>query len=44
MLICNPPYGERMMELKEVEALYRDIGKTIATFDPWQMYVLTSHP
>ncbi|MBE6603049.1 MAG: class I SAM-dependent RNA methyltransferase [Ruminococcaceae bacterium] len=43
-LICNPPYGERMMELKEVEALYRDIGKTFATFDPWQMYVLTSHP
>ncbi|MBR3862714.1 MAG: class I SAM-dependent RNA methyltransferase, partial [Clostridia bacterium] len=36
-LICNPPYGERMMELKEVEALYRDIGKTFATFDPWQM-------
>ena len=43
-LICNPPYGERMMELKEVEALYREIGKTFATFDPWQMYVLTSHP
>ena len=43
-LICNPPYGERLMELKEVEALYRDIGKTFATFAPWQMYVLTSHP
>ena len=43
-LICNPPYGERMMEQREVEALYRDIGKTFATFDPWQMYVLTSHP
>lgn len=43
-LICNPPYGERLMELKEVEALYRDIGKTFSTFAPWQMYVLTSHP
>ena len=43
-LICNPPYGERMMELKEVEALCREIGKTFATFAPWQMYVLTSHP
>ena len=43
-LICNPPYGERMMELKEVEALYREIGKTFQTFAPWQMYVLTSHP
>ena len=43
-LICNPPYGERMMEMREVEALYREIGKTFAAFDPWQMYVLTSHP
>ena len=32
------------MELKEVEALYRDIGKAFSTFAPWQMYVLTSHP
>ena len=43
-LICNPPYGERLMEMREVEALYRDIGRTFATFSPWQMYVLTSHP
>ena len=32
------------MEMREVEALYRDIGKTFATFSPWQIYVLTSHP
>ena len=43
-LICNPPYGERMMEMREVEALYRDIGKTFDSFMPWQMYILTSHP
>lgn len=43
-LICNPPYGERMMEMREVGALYRDIGKTFAAFVPWQMYILTSHP
>ncbi|MBE6554864.1 MAG: class I SAM-dependent RNA methyltransferase [Ruminococcaceae bacterium] len=43
-LICNPPYGERMMEMKEVEALYRAIGVCFAEFDPWQIYVLTSHP
>ncbi len=43
-LVCNPPYGERMMEMREVEALYRAIGQTFAEFDPWQIYVLTSHP
>lgn len=42
-VICNPPYGERMMELREVEALYRDIGKTFAALSPWQIYILTSH-
>ena len=31
------------MELREVEALYRDIGKQFANLSPWQIYVLTSH-
>ena len=43
-LVCNPPYGERMLDMREVEKLYRDIGRTFAAFAPWQMYVLTSHP
>ncbi len=42
-VICNPPYGERLMELKEVEALYRDMGKQFEKLSPWQIYVLTSH-
>ena len=41
-IICNPPYGERLMTPREAEMLYRDIGKNFATFDPWQIYVLTS--
>ena len=42
-VICNPPYGERMLELREAEALYRDIGKAFARLAPWQIYILTSH-
>ena len=42
-VVCNPPYGERMMEMPEVEALYRDMGRAFAALDPWQIYVLTSH-
>ena len=42
-ILCNPPYGERLMTPEEVEALYREMGRTFATFDPWQIYVLTSH-
>lgn len=41
-IVCNPPYGERMGEMKEIETLYRDIGKHFATFDPWHIYVITS--
>ena len=41
-LICNPPYGERMMSLKDAEALYRAIGKGFRSFENWQIYVLTS--
>ena len=42
-VICNPPYGERMLELREAEELYRDLGRAFARLSPWQIYILTSH-
>lgn len=41
-IICNPPYGERMLEISEAEQLYREIGKTFSLFDPWQIYILSA--
>ncbi len=41
-IVCNPPYGERLMTLREAEELYRKMGRTLSAFDPWQIYVLTS--
>ena len=41
-IICNPPYGERLMTPREAELLYREMGKNFAAFEPWQIYVLTS--
>ncbi len=41
-IVCNPPYGERMGEMREIEYLYRDIGRNFKTFEPWQIYVITS--
>jgi putative N6-adenine-specific DNA methylase len=41
-IICNPPYGERMMSMRDAENLYRNIGRCFSQFDPWQIYVLTS--
>ncbi len=41
-IVCNPPYGERMMTERQVESLYREMGKTFSKLSPWQIYVLTS--
>ncbi|MBQ8415904.1 MAG: class I SAM-dependent RNA methyltransferase [Clostridia bacterium] len=43
-VVCNPPYGERLMTPKEAEALYREMGKAFADLSPWQIYIITSHP
>ncbi len=43
-IICNPPYGERIGEKKEVEKLYREMGQVFSRFDTWSFYVLTAHP
>jgi putative N6-adenine-specific DNA methylase len=42
-IICNPPYGERLGELKNIEKLYRDLNKIFKKFDSWSHYILTSH-
>lgn len=41
-VVCNPPYGERLMSPREVEQLYRDMGKAFSKLSPWQIYILTS--
>ncbi len=41
-VICNPPYGERLMSKDEVAKLYRDMGRCFRTLDPWQIYIITS--
>ncbi|OUQ90379.1 RNA methyltransferase [Brevibacillus brevis] len=41
-LICNPPYGERLGEWKQVAKMYGEMGKTFAAMDTWSFYVITS--
>ena len=41
-IACNPPYGERLMERREVEALYAEIGRAFESLLPWQIYIITS--
>ena len=41
-VVCNPPYGERLMDLKSVEKLYADMGRAFAKLDNWQIYIISS--
>ena len=44
-LVTNPPYGERLLEQQEAEALYRMFGTVYRSVPPrWRVLVLTSHP
>ena len=43
-LVTNPPYGERLLEKKEAEDLYRMFGAALRDLPPkWRVLVLSSH-
>ena len=39
--ICNPPYGERLLDLQEAERLYREMGKVFPQSHGWSYYIIT---
>ncbi len=41
--ICNPPYGERMLELKEAEKLYTVMGKRFSADRESPCYIISPH-
>ena len=43
LILTNPPYGERVLEHNEAEALYRRFGVAVRKLDGWKMYILSSH-
>ena len=43
VLLCNPPYGERIGEEKELRGLYRTIGEVIGRLPGWRCYVFTGN-
>ncbi len=42
-IICNPPYGERMSEQEQVEALYVGLGRALEPLSTWSIYILTAN-
>lgn len=43
VICCNPPYGERLLERQEAEALYRVMGRVFQALPGWKYYIITSH-
>jgi putative N6-adenine-specific DNA methylase len=43
-LICNPPYGERIGEEKDLRELYRMLGTVFRRLPGWATWVFTGNP
>ena len=43
-IVCNPPYGERLGDSREVEKLYRSMGKVFSELDEWSFFIFSAHP
>lgn len=41
--ICNPPYGERMLEIKDAERLYKKLGERLNPSRESPCYIITPH-
>ena len=44
ILVCNPPYGQRMMEQQSAQRLYAALGRHLKYANQWKKYVITSEP
>jgi len=43
VIITNPPYGERIGEEKEIQRLYRNMGKVFRGLDQWSYFIITGY-
>lgn len=41
--VCNPPYGERMLELKQAEELYKKMGQALHPSKDNPCYIICAH-
>ena len=44
IIVCNPPYGQRMMEQQSAQRLYAALGRHLKFADGWKKYIITSEP
>lgn len=41
-IVTNPPYGERVYDIEEANACYKDLGKVLKGLPGWSAFIITS--
>lgn len=44
VIVTNPPYGERLMDINSANALYKVFGKVYDKLENWSAHIITSAP
>jgi len=44
IIICNPPYGERLQSEQGLAALYSDMGNSLRQFAPARLHIISANP
>jgi len=44
IIVCNPPYGERLQSEQGLAALYSDMGKGLCRLAPAKLHIITANP
>ena len=44
LIVCNPPYGQRMMEQHSAQRLYAAMGRHWKFANDWKKFIITSEP
>lgn len=44
VMVCNPPYGQRMLERRQAQTLYQAMGRTLGKHPGWEQYIISAEP
>lgn len=44
VIVCNPPYGERLLEQRSAQQLYQAFGRRLSFSDGWDKFIISSEP
>ena len=43
IVTCNPPYGERLLDIKDAEKIYEQMGNVFYNRKGWSYFIISPH-